>query len=249
MSFHLAAWTESVDQAAIASIAALADPSLTVSGDNIQVPTFGEYLMGAIGIGVNLTRAQLQAPSLRRILNPEIRPLRVAAAPAGNDGYLDLFNNPLKLDVAEQIQAFASEDGAGATRMNVLAWIGDGKVEKITDPIFSIRATAAVALGAFAWTNGAFVLDQVLPVGSYGIVGARYESATAIAFRLVFQGSTPRPGGIGQVSASNLDIKNQRFGGWGLWGVFESTAQPTVDFLAGAADAAETLTLDLIKVG
>lgn len=249
MAFHLAAWSESVDQAAIASIAAVNDPVLTVSGDNIQVPTFGNYLMGAAGIGVNLTRAQLQSPSLRRILNPEINPIRVAAAPAGDDGILDLFGNPVQLDVSEQMQAFAAEDAAGASRMNILAWLGDGKVDTITDPIFTIRATGAAALTAFAWTNLPIVFDQVLPVGTYGIVGARYTGATAIAFRFVFQGSTPRPGGIGQTALSNIDVKGQRFGKWGLWGTFESVAQPTVDCFAGAADAAEVFAIDLIKLG
>lgn len=247
--FHLAVWSESVDQAAIAPIAALNDPVLTVAGDNIQVPSFGTYLMGGAGIGVNLTRAQLQSPSLRRILNPEINPIRVAASPAGDDGLLDLFHNPIALDASEQMQAYAAEDAAGASRMNVLAWLGDGKVESITDPIYTLRATAAQALTAYAWTNAPITFDQVLPVGSYGIVGARYIGTTAIAFRFVFQGQTPRPGGIGQTALSNIDVRNQRYGGWGLWGVFESVAQPTVDFLAAAADASEVLAIDLIKVG
>ncbi len=249
MAFHVAIWSESVDQAAIAPIAAVADPSLTVSGDNIQVPNFGAFLVGAYGVGVNLTRAQLQSPSLRRVVNPEIRPIDVAALPLGTGEFMDLFNNPIALDVAEQLQAFASESGAGATRMNIVAFLGDGKVESITDPIHSVRATSATATVASTWTNGALVFDQVLPVGTYGIVGARAESTNMIAFRFVFQGSTPRPGGIGFATPGAFDMLGQRRGGWGLWGTFDSTTPPTVDFFTDAADAAEVLTLDLIKVG
>lgn len=249
MSFHLALWSESVDQAAIAPIAALADPALTVSGDNIQVPDFGAYLMGAYAAGVNLTRAQLQSPSLRRITNPEIRPFDLAATPSSYPPIYDLMRNPIPLDVGEQMQAYAAEDGAGATQMLIAAWLGDGKVDVITDPIFSVRATAATLLASTEWKNGGLTFDQVLPVGDYGIVGARCESTNIVAFRFVFQGSTPRPGGLGLSSGARADPIGQRFGGWGLWGVFNSTTPPTVDLYALAANASEVLTLDLIKIG
>lgn len=249
MSFHLAGWSASVDQAAPAAIAAIADPSLTVAGNNIQVPDFAPYLMGAYGLGVNLTRAQLQSPSLRRIVNYEIRGIDVLAEPSSPPAFDSLFKNPIPLDVAEQMQAFASEDAAGASRMNILAWLGDGKVDSITDPIFSVRATGATTLVAFTWTNGALVFDQVLPVGDYAIVGARCEMAGGIAFRFLFQGSTPRPGGIAGDAPGDLEPAGQRQGGWGVWGMFNSTTPPTCDYLSVSADTAEVLTLDLIKVG
>ena len=249
MTFHLAAYTASADQAAIAAITALSDPALTVSGNNIQIPDFGQYLMGAYANGVNISRAQLQSPSLRRVVNPEIRAIDISATPTTNPDYLNLFHNPIKLDVSEQMQAFTAESGAGATRMNVLVMLGDGKADVITDPIYTVRATGAVTLTAFAWTNGAFVFDQVLPVGDYAIVGARCESAGLIGFRFVFQGSTPRPGGVGIASGGIFDPIGQRYGGWGVWGVFNSTTPPTVDWLSGSADTAEVFTLDLIRVG
>jgi hypothetical protein len=249
MAFHLAGYSAAVDQAAIAPIAAIADPSLSVAGNNIQIPDFAPYLMGAYGLGINLTRAQLQSPSLRRVVNPELRPLDVLALPSTYPPFIDLMHNPIPLDIAEQMQAFTAEDGAGATRMNVLAWLGDGKVDVITDPIFSVRLTGATTLVAFTWTNGAMVFDQVLPVGDFAIVGAKVTSTTLIAFRFVFQGSTPRPGGIGSATAALVEAKGQRYGGWGIWGYFHSTTPPTIDYLASAADAAEVITLDLIKVG
>lgn len=249
MTFHLAAYSASVDQAAIAPIAAVGDPALTVSGNNIQIPEFGGYLVGAFGIGVNLTRMQLQSPSLRRVINYEVAPLNYLATAEIPAMLVDLFGNPIPLDVGEQMQCYTSEDGAGATRMNGFVLLGDGKKEVIADPIFSVRVTAAVTLTAFAWTNGAMVFDQVLPVGDYAIVGAKFTSATLLAFRFLFSGQTARPGGIGQVAMHDGLYPGQRFGGWGVWGVFNSTTPPTVDWIAGAADAAETGVLDLVKVG
>jgi len=249
MSFHLAAYSASVDQAALAAIAAVADPSLTVSGNNIQIPDFAPFLMGAYANGVNISRAQLQSPSLRRVVNPEIRPVDVSVTPTTNPDMMDLFKNPIKLDVSEQMQGFTAESGAGATRMNLFVWLGDGKTDIITDQIFSVRCTGATTLTAFNWTNGQMVFDQVLPVGDYAIVGARCESAGLIGFRFVFQGSTPRPGGIGVTGPGLFDPKNQRFGGWGVWGVFNSTTPPTVDYFSSSADSAEIFSLDLIRIG
>ncbi len=249
MTHHLAVYSASVDQAALAAIAAIADPSLTVSVNNIQIPDFASYLYGAYANGVNLTRAQLQSPSLRRIVNPEIRNLVRSALPTGNVHPLGYLNNPVPLDVGEQMQAFTAEDGAGATRMNVLAFLGDGKTDQISDPIHSVRVTGATTLVAFTWTNGALTFDQVLPVGDYAVVGARFEAAGLIGFRFIFQGSTPRPGGVGVINESQETPIGQRYGGWGVWGAFNSTTPPTVDYFSATADTAEVGTLDLVKIG
>lgn len=249
MTHHLIAYSASLDQAAIAPIAAVADPSISVAGNNVQIPDFAPYLLGAYGCGVNLTRAQLQAPSLRRIVNYEVSSLEAAVFPGLIPPSFDLMVNPIPLDVAEQMQALSAEAGAGATRMNVIAFLGDGKVEAITDPIYTVRCTCAQALVAYNWTNGALVFDQVLPVGDYAIVGAAGYSNGLIAFRFVFQGSTPRPGGIGGANTLGNVMFKQRMGGWGVWGIFNSTTPPTVDFFSSAADAAEVVLLDLIKVG
>ncbi len=249
MTFHLAGYSASVDQAAIAAIAALADPSLTVSGNNIQIPDFASMLVGAYGIGVNMTRMQLQSPSLRRFVNYEVFGLNYLATALNPPQFTDLFTNPIQLDVGEQMQAYCAEDGAGATRMSALVLLGDGKVDAVTEPIFTVRVTAAQALTAFVWTNAALTFDQVLPVGNYGIVGARFHSTGMLGFRFLFQGQTPRPGGMGTDSSQKEVPSKQRFGGWGIWGVFNSTTPPTIDFLSNAADAAETGVIDLVSMG
>jgi len=249
MTFHVAGWSASVDQVTVAALAALADPSLTVSGNNIQIPDFSSMLCGAFGIGVNLTRFQLQSPSLRRVINYEVAPLNYLATPMNPPHFSDFFQNPIQLDVSEQMQAYTAEDGAGATRMNAFVLLGDGKVDQITDPIFTVRVTAGTTLTAYAWTNSAVTFDQVLPVGNYAIVGARFWSAGLLAFRFLLQGQTPRPGGIGQIDNKTAVPNGQRYGGWGNWGVFNSTTPPTVDFISGSADTSEVGVIDLIAVG
>ena len=249
MAFHLCGFYESQDSAVLVPTAALADPSMTVSGDNIQIPDYASMLIGAMGIGANLTRAQLQSPSLRRTINYEIRGLNVGAEPL-TPPVVNLFPyTPIQLDVDEQLQAHMAEDAAGASVGVILVWLADGAISPAEGEIFQVRVTNASTLVAYTWTNGALTFDQVLPVGRYAIVGARFESAGLLAFRFLFQGSTPRPGGIGCDAASDLSFQGQRRGGWGSWGEFQSTTPPTVDFLSLSADTAQTGTLDLIRVG
>ncbi len=249
MSFHLAGYTESQDSAVLVPVAALADPSLTVSGDNIQIPAFAPNLMGAMAIGANTTRAQLVSPSLRRILNPEIRPINVGAEPLSPPLAALFPGSPIPLDASEQMQAYAAEDAAGAAQSTVILFLSEGAIAPVSGEIFTVRVTNASTLVGYAWTNGALTFDQVLPVGRYAIVGARFESAGLLAFRLVFQGSTPRPGGIGCDAASDLTPDGQRYGGWGVWGEFDHNVPPTVDFLSLSADTSQVGALDLIKIG
>ena len=249
MGFQLVAYSESQDSAVLVPVAALADPSMTVGGDNVQVPAFAPYLMGMAAIGANVTRAQLVAPSLRRIMNPEIRPLNVGAETLSPPVASMFPASPIPLDVSEQLQAHVAEDAAGAVQSTILVFLADGAIAPVEGDIFTVRVTNASTLAALAWTNGALTFDQVLPVGRYAIVGARFESAGLIAFRFLFQGSTPRPGGFGCDASADLDIDGQRYGGWGVWGEFDHNIPPTVDFLSVSADTSQVGALDLIKIG
>lgn len=245
---HTCGWSESVDQATLAAIAALSDPVLTISGDNLQVPEMTPQLGIIVANGVNLLRAQLQSPSLRRVVNFEARPVQTDAAMITPNPCFDFMDKPIQLDIGEQLQGWANEDGAGATRMNIFINLVDKAVEKVNVPFYSVRATSAQTLVAYAWTNGVLTFDQVLPVGKYAIIGARCESAGMLAFRFVLQNQTPRPGGFGVTSDEQQGLPNQRGGGWGVWGTFDSFTPPTVDFLSASADTSEIVTLDLVKV-
>ncbi len=248
--FHTFAWSQSQDTAGVLTLVdAVPDPSMTVSGKNIQVPAYAPMLLGAVGMGANITRAQLQSPSLRRVANMELVPFIPTAVP-GNMFFPFLrVQSPIALDVNEQLQCLVAESVAGAERETVIAWIADKAIDPIAGDIYSLRVTAAATLTANQWTNGALVFDQVLPVGVYAVVGAEFLSTNLQAFRFVFQATTPRPGGLPPSAFSAFTPFGQRNGGWGEWGRFESTNPPTIDFLANGADAAETGVIDVIKVG
>jgi hypothetical protein len=75
----------------------------------------------------------------------------------------------------------------------------------------------------------------------------RARSANLVAARCVFVGGGYRPGVAGSAAITGADDDRQRFGELGVFGQFDNTTPPTVDFL-GDTDAAQTGIFDLIKV-
>ena len=246
--FTLIGWTESQDSAVLVNVAALADPHVRVSGDDVIVPADVPRIATVYASGLNIDRAQLISPSLRRILNLEISPLDVALEPTFPTPLLDLRFNTIGLDPEEALDAQAAEIGAGATRCTILCWLADKNIEVISGDIRSTRATNTTALVANAWTNGALTFTDTLPAGKYAVVGGRFFSAGLQAWRLVFVGYTWRPGAIGADTVADPDRDLFRYGNFGVWGTFNHNTPPTVDFLSASADTSQIGVLDLIKI-
>lgn len=248
MSFTLVGWSASVDQVALAAIAAIPDPHVRINGSDVIVPSAVPNLVGFYANGVNITRAQLVSPSLRRFLNFESQPVDVNATPLAPFRFTDLRLDPILLDGEEALNALTSESGAGATRMNAFAWLSDGIIEPVDGDIRSVRVTSAQTLTAFQWTNAALTFDQQLPAGEYQVVGARFQSAGLLAYRLVLPGHAWRPGGIGVTTDAGAEGTTFRVGNFGAWGSFRHNTPPTVDFCSVSADTSQIGTLDLVKV-
>lgn len=249
--FTLIGWAQSQDTSGVLTgVNALPDPHVRVVSKDIIVPSLNQ-LIGVYALGATITQAQLQSPTMRRVLNLDIRPLEVGAVPKTYPAMLDLIANPIHLTTDEALDAFVAEGAAGAEQEIVLAFLGDGNYAKPSGDVFTVRATGATTLTAFAWTNAAMTFSQSLPAGRYAIVGARGESAGMIAFRFVGVGYNWRPGAIGFASAGLVDDARTRaeaYGGLGTWLEFAHNTPPTVDVLSSSADTSEVFHLDLVKV-
>lgn len=248
MPFHLVGWTQSQDSAILVPMTALLDQSLQVNGNDVIVPNDLTRVLGLYGQGVNIARAQLVSPSLRRMFNEEIYPVDVAALPADQllinwMGYV-----PLLLDPGEPLEAWMAESGAGATRATVLAWIADALPVPVGGEQHTIRITASGTAVASAWTNMNLAFNDVLPSGTYAVVGASLQSATMQAFRLVFKGLAYRPGWVGQATIQSRVHDMSRNGNLGSWGEFENLTPPSVDVLCTAGDSAFQGVLDLVQL-
>ncbi len=248
MPFTTIAYSESQDSATLARIAALADPHVTVNGDDVTVPEGLDQLLGFFFLGPNFTLGRLDSPQLRRFAPFDVEPADVAAEPASPSALHDFFETPTALKENEILEAWMAEDAAGASRVTAIVWLGDGPVAPVTGDIRTIRATNATTLVANAWTNGALTLGSTLPAGRFQLVGARAQSAGLQAFRFVPQRESIRPGAIGYDADGDLESPRFRNGRAGSWFEFAHNALPTADFLSNSADTAQVLHLDLIQV-
>lgn len=246
MPFTLVAARASIDSATLRNIPWVSDPHVRIEGDNLIVPGALRNIVVAYFLGPNLTQARIVAPSLRDRGLPDISPLDLGTEPASPTPLVDYRGRPLTLDPNEQLNVQGAEDGAGATMMNAILILHDGNFQVPAGNILTIRATGATTLTAGAWTNGAITLDQNLRVGRYAVVGFRAQSAGLIAARLVFVGYPWRPGAIGYDADNDLENPMFRMGGLGVWGYFDSTIPPSVDYLSVSADTAQEVYLDLI---
>jgi hypothetical protein len=130
-----------------------------------------------------------------------------------------------------------------------MIWLMD-KLEPLpAGNIFTVRATGTTTLVANAWTNGTLTFSQQLPEGDYAVVGMYAQSAGLQAARLVRPGYAWRPGCPGSDADGDVSPPRFRNGGLGTWLTFNHRNPPSVDYLSNVADTAETVNLDLIKIG
>jgi hypothetical protein len=247
---------QSVDEAgAYARLNALADQSVTVASPEIVVPALNKLVLGAamLSSATVINAARVDAPSIRDICRPYIKPVNLVAAAASlpQDPFrlLDRRASPIQMASGENVEAWAIADPAAAQWQYVLLWLADGAITPVPGGVEmqSLAWTGATTLVANVWTNGAIAFDDSLPVGHYQVVGFRAESAGLVAARLVFKGYGWRPACLGNVTPQQFGSELFRAGNMGVWGEFDSINPPTVDYLSNSADTAEYGILDLIK--
>lgn len=251
MSFTLAAFAESLDPAAaLVNFAAVADPHLTVSGDDLLIPELDQLLFyGACIDQTVASYARLRSPSmLEDGFEEYIAPLASGLTFGAPPEIIDKSKNPINLKRIEALQFQALTNPAAAAVHYCIVGLGDGAPTPAGGKIRTVRCTAAITLSAVAWVNGALTFPVSLKAGRYAVVGARFASANLVAGRLVFPGMAWRPGGPAANDEADEDFPLFRDGNLGVWGEFDSSSPPTVDLL-GVTDTSEEVFLDVIYLG
>jgi len=257
MAIHLAGFLESLDPAgAFVGMAALQDDKVFTQGDNLRVPELNNVIALAGG-GENTAepRIRLTSPTLDQFTRYEIAPLNVGAAAAVEPGsphrLVKLFNAPLVLGIDENLRVDINSNPAAAQVQWALLWFSDGPVQPIgRGAMFTVRGTGTTTLTANAWTPSQITLDDELPPGRYQIVGMRASSAGCIAARIVNRtGSQWRAGVLGCDVIDDIEDVAFRYGNMGVLAEFPFTQLPDFEFLSVSADTAETVHLDLIRIG
>jgi len=247
--FTMAGFFESSGATALTEVAALADPHLRVSGDDIVVPGLG-HLAGVYAKSNTVTDARVESPSLRRFMNFSVHPVREGAGDLNRnpDNYwVDLFARMVSLDPSESVNLKIAESTA-TDAVYGLIWFADAVDPVPEGELRTVRASGTTTLTANAWSNVSLTFDEDLPAGRYAIIGAAGQSAGMVGYRFLIPGAVWRPGGIGITDVSFSDVASFRYGRKGLWGEFEHDLPPTVDVLSISADTTEKIWMDLIQV-
>lgn len=271
MAFHMEYFRSSLASGAtdvLQQVTFVSSGVLAPSSNGLQVSANLPKLHSVFGVGAHLERIQPQAASMLPLPYPDLSGNNVGTAIQSPATVWDFALGPKPLRPTETFNIFASQTSGGAETETVFVQFTDGIVTPApplaTAPalngngMFTIaHATAATTLTANAFTQVTPVLDLPLPAGQYALVGMRVVTAHALAFRIApVNEPLWRPGGVACQAPTSLDFPNQRYlnpltgriSPWGVWLTFFQNTVPNVQIFATAADTAEDMWFDLIKI-
>lgn len=233
------------------ALSVVVDQSLTpAQSQGYQFPK-NYRVLAAFVMGVNLTAARINSPSLRNFVLPEITPGLPSATVTTRPPITDYRGQGPVVLANESVVVETSRGGADAQPVLAALWITDRFTPAPGGQIFTCVATTTNTLIAGAWTLSALTFNQTLPSGRYAVVGMEVVCGDAAMARLVFPGQNQwRPGCVVDLAYGNIITPPIfRYGYMGMFGEFMNTAQPQVEIF-GLVAGAETATvyLDLIKV-
>jgi hypothetical protein len=230
-------------------LTAIADSIMLIQNGHF-LPQNDMYLKYAYAGGLLLNKARIVTPSFRQLSTPYIRPTNLALLPLTNTPVADYSDKPLKLRALEEVQV----NGLNSANTSGVytAILGMGLMQKEPIPqgdIYTIRGTGTTTAVVNTWTQAAITWQDTLPNGQYVCVGLNAIGATARAGRLIFQNQTWRPGSVANALVSDLPWYGFRNGNLGVWGAFAGNAMPNFEIICGAADTAQEIYMDFIRIG
>lgn len=247
----VACYASVAQDAALANVNPVTDSIVTVQNSRFIFPM--DVQIGCLLANVpDGSRARINTPSLRNIALPEIYPVKITAENGTNPPVQGPMWDTLRIPKNDEFGVEVSRAGAGAADCFIGIWYATGKTPAPGGPVITLRATATITLTVGTWVAGNLTFDQSLPYGRYAVVGMQATVGDAMFARLAFPGNIQYRPGVPVVEAYGSYINPQmfRFGNFGSFGVFDSTAQPLIEVLGHTAGAeAGVYLLDLIKVG
>lgn len=207
------------------------------------------FLKWAFTGGVLLNKTRIVTPSDRQLSPIYVRPINLALLPATNTPVADYVARPFRLRALEEIQLLGVNSANTSGVYTILLSVSPNTQESppIGD-IYTIRATGGTTAVVNTWTLVALTWADSLPNGTYACVGLNVIGATARAARLIFQGQVWRPGCVANTLVSDLPSRLMRDSRMGTWGTFSGNSMPQLEILCGAADTAQEVYMDFIRL-
>lgn len=247
---NLVAMYASVAQdASLVNIAPVNDALVTIQNSRFIFPY--QANIGCLLVNVPAgSRARINTPSLRTIALPEIYPVKIDAENGTNPPIQGPIWDTMRVPANDEFGIEVSRAGSGAADSFAGVWFSQAFVPAPRGPIITMRATSTNVLVVGAWTLSNLTFDQSLPFGTYAVVGMNVVSGDAMLARLAFPGNTQYRPGVPVVEAYGSYVNPQlfRMGNFGLFGRFNSTAQPSLEMLGHTAGSEPVvILLDVIK--
>ena len=245
---HLLAWRVSAADATAVDVTPVADSIWAIQNGHFM-PQRNWLLQAAYFGAAGPNRARFITPTFRQITTPWIRPVNTDIVPANVVGAADYRANPLMFRALEEIQLEGMQTtGGAAVVVGIAAVSKEPIVPAPQGDIYTLRGTGATTVTAGAWSLITVTWQDTLPAGRYALVGGTFIGATAIAGRCILEEQVDRPGWLGNAAADNVGSTIGLKGGLGVWGQFTGNRFPNVEMLCNAADTAQEIYLDLIKI-
>lgn len=247
---HLAAWYASLTNGSTnLANTVVNDSVLTPSGTTgFILPRPGQIRL-VYSAGVSITNVRVNTPSLRYVALPAVGPLNVTLTVPSPPNVVDWGPNAPTLPVNDAITAEHTLGGGAPEVEYTLAWFSFGPRPVPSGPRYRVRFTGTITAAAGTWVNGAMTPDQTLPQGRYAVTGLDAVGTNLVAVRLLFPGTFFRPGCLARNAVSGVPFKGFTDDRLGLWGVFNSINVPTFDIFSSGANTAQTVFMDLVRLG
>jgi hypothetical protein len=247
--FHLCATLRSSDATVNLDQTPVSDNIMLIQNSHF-VPQQDMLLLFAYHEGVTQLRARITSPTIRQYTPTFIRPINAALLPATLTRPMNLIRSPLRLKALEEFAIESTNSAAGPNVATTLLGLSPGPVTPAPQgDIYTMRGTGTTTVTAQAWSQCAITWADTLPAGRYAVVGLNAFGTTCQAARLIFNEQPWRPGCVGGANDTIIQDEMFRNGNLGVWGMFNAWAMPNVEFLCNAADTAQTVYMDCMRVG
>lgn len=249
---NLVAFYASVAQnATLTNLTPVTDPLVTVTANNRFIFPM-DYKIGAMQcLGNALQRARINSPSFRQVALPEVYPVKITSTQGTNPVLSIPGWGSLTIPRNDEVGIDVSHGGSGADDIFAALWVTDQYRPATQGPTLTMRCTATITLTVGTWVLGTLTFDQTLPFGTYEVVGMNAQGTNLQYARLVYPGQSNYRPGVPGVAAVGSYVNPQlfRYGNFGSFGRFNSTAQPNIEVLGDTAGSqALVILLDIIKV-
>jgi len=254
MGHYPIAWLEDEDRSGAATgLAAVTDDDMIItSGDKLRLKTPHEQ----VALAYLWAEFAAYVPVIATMSHPLGNPL-ILTKGIGlnylNEGQIYDFRSDtfkgFKAGDDMTVTGYETDEAGISHYLGLVLIVADGNIPTgpIPTPDIIHRCTVGAATEA-TWTPLALTEVNALPAGQYDMLGARVESATAVAARFIFPGlTTERPAVIPVTRSVDPVHPFSRF--WGKAYRFTMPdGLPTLEMLAAAAETPGDVELYLKKV-